>query len=590
MTKTSQPLPITGGPRGRGETALPLLLIVAALVILPNLILSQIAAHLRVDVADDQMFGYYGWRIAHGAAPYVDVWDNKPPGIYWLNALGMLLGGDSYGGVIALCVIALLVSHVAFFVIAASVYWRGAAALATVLASFYLTHSYYQGGTNRTETFLVAFELAAVAIYVRSHVRDRWWRYLLAGMLCGAAFLCKQVGLAAWGAMGLHTIWLMLTRQLPWWKGVRRGALLTAGVAVTLAVATLLLVSKGAFAAAWFATFTFNEAYFAVGSSSLSNLMWPHLRLQWDLWPVLKLPYLMALAAVIHAALWRFRPSRRPADVAERLAVRPPALPDPMILFLIWWAAAYYGALVSPSTLRHYLIPSIPPLLLLAGYLISVLKTEISLTDRFQERIWVVAAFVVLAYFAGDAGRYHFETTAKVWWERQPEWVDGHWTCKQSESEIVGREVARLTKPGETIQSWGYTPGVYLAARRPNTCRFTTTEKMGHVGELADFVGQELHDALSAAPPVAFVITGGDWFWITHPDYQPENPPNWVGLWLADFLNANYTMAADVSPANSFIFLRNDIAAQPDRQALIAASQFPPGPLTPEKARSFSDE
>ena len=131
------------------------------LLIAPIVTLSQLAAHNRIDVVDDQMFGYFGWRIAHGAVAYQDVWDNKPPGIYWTNALGFLIaGGESYGGVIALCVLAVGISLASFLLISASVYFRGAAAAATVLASFFLTHGFFQGATNRTETFLMAFELA----------------------------------------------------------------------------------------------------------------------------------------------------------------------------------------------------------------------------------------------------------------------------------------------------------------------------------------------------------------------------------------------------------------------------------------------
>src|SRR5262249_7279817 len=135
------------------ETPLALLLITMALVIGPIVAISQFAAYQRFDVVDDQMFGFFGWRIAHRGVIYRDLWDNKPPGIYWINALGFLLGGDNYAGVVALCAAALIAIHAFFFCICASVYFRGAAALATILASFFLTHGYFQGGTNRTETF-----------------------------------------------------------------------------------------------------------------------------------------------------------------------------------------------------------------------------------------------------------------------------------------------------------------------------------------------------------------------------------------------------------------------------------------------------
>jgi 4-amino-4-deoxy-L-arabinose transferase-like glycosyltransferase len=101
------------------QTSWPILITAMVLLILPIVTLSQLAAHNRVDVVDDQMFGYFGWRIAHGATVYEDVWDNKPPGIYWINALGFLIGGDSYAGVIFLCALAVVVMLVCFFVICA---------------------------------------------------------------------------------------------------------------------------------------------------------------------------------------------------------------------------------------------------------------------------------------------------------------------------------------------------------------------------------------------------------------------------------------------------------------------------------------
>ena len=80
-------MPLEPTPTSARPTPLPVLALALALVVIPIITVSQLAAHLRLDVVDDQMFGYYGWRIAHGATVYHDVWDNKPPGIYWINAV-----------------------------------------------------------------------------------------------------------------------------------------------------------------------------------------------------------------------------------------------------------------------------------------------------------------------------------------------------------------------------------------------------------------------------------------------------------------------------------------------------------------------
>lgn len=552
------PIPL---PAGESPTAWPVLVAAVALFVIPTVAISQVAAHWRIDVVDDQMFGYFGWRIAHGATVYRDVWDNKPPGIYWINALGFLLGGDSYAGVVALCVVALVAAHVAFFVIAASIYYRGAAAVATALAAFYLTHAYYQCGANRTETFLIPFELAAVAIYVRGFARDRWWKWYVAGACCGCAFLCKQVGLAAWGALGLHTIVCALARDIPLRAGVQRCLLLLGGAVTVVGLAAAALAAQSALHEALWATFGFNRAYFESGDSSLTSTLVNRHMLSWEIWPVLQLPILMATATVIHAGLWRLRPHLRPREVAEPLRAFGPACPRYVLLFGVWLGAAYWGAMISPHHFRHYLGPLIPPMMLLAGYLINVIQCETKLVKRLQQRAWVVAAFVAMGYFAAEAFQRNLEIYSKVYVARFELREPAEW-------ELIGDEVARLTGPQDTIQCEGYLPGVYLRARRENACRYTTTEKIGQlhknredgadpIGAARD-IAAELQRTLTARPPAAYVISAGSYDWIAR-SVQDDRTSGSYGRWLYQWLTANYTRVADVERFNVYIFKRNDL-------------------------------
>lgn len=533
-------------------TPLPLILAAVVLCTLPMIVLSQLAAHWRFDVVDDQMFGYFGWRIANGATVYVDVWDNKPPGIYWINALGFLISGDRYAGVIALCGVATVASLAAFFVICASVYYRGAAALTTILASFYLTHGFFQGGTNRTETFLVAFELVAVALYVRGFARDRNWKWLVAGLCCGCAFLCKQVGLAAWGVMGLHTILLVLMGDLNWRVGLRRCVLLAVGCAIPVGLAAAALAAQGALDDAIYATFEFNQAYFAAGSSRLldnfANRYW--LRQHMD--PILRVPMLLGVAGVLHALFWWVRPHLRPADIESPIKRFGAVCPRYFLLFCGWFGVAFYGAVLSPHAFEHYLVPVIPPLMLIAGYTINVLRTEIGTTRRMQQRIWVTLAFIVMIYGAVSAFDRHVEELSQVWVYRFEQGRRAEW-------EDLGDQVARLTRPDERIQCFGYMPGVYLHARRLNASRYTTTEKIGQLYYTpeAEAIRQEMIRTLSADPPAAIVMYAGEYLLLTNPGLT-DDPIDSLGQWLGPFLKQNYTVAFDYVPSNIYILMRND--------------------------------
>src|SRR5215211_5137336 len=48
---------------------------------------------------DSGVFLYVGWRFLNGDIPYRDVWDHKPPLIYFVDALGIALTPDSLWGV-----------------------------------------------------------------------------------------------------------------------------------------------------------------------------------------------------------------------------------------------------------------------------------------------------------------------------------------------------------------------------------------------------------------------------------------------------------------------------------------------------------
>lgn len=48
---------------------------------------------------DSGVFQYAGWQIVQGNVPYQDVWDHKPPIIFFVNALGLLISGNSSWGI-----------------------------------------------------------------------------------------------------------------------------------------------------------------------------------------------------------------------------------------------------------------------------------------------------------------------------------------------------------------------------------------------------------------------------------------------------------------------------------------------------------
>ncbi len=63
--------------------------------VLAVLISLQLAPSVIGQGRDSGTFAYTGWVIRNGGLPYVDAWDNKPPGVYYLDALAFELFGTS---------------------------------------------------------------------------------------------------------------------------------------------------------------------------------------------------------------------------------------------------------------------------------------------------------------------------------------------------------------------------------------------------------------------------------------------------------------------------------------------------------------
>ncbi|MCX6069001.1 MAG: hypothetical protein NT121_25185 [Chloroflexi bacterium] len=83
--------------KARIFTALELLLLLAIVfaVLLP---FSPVNSQ-SVPSRDSGVFLYTGWRVLHGEIPYLQLWDHKPPVIYYLDALGLLLTPESIWGI-----------------------------------------------------------------------------------------------------------------------------------------------------------------------------------------------------------------------------------------------------------------------------------------------------------------------------------------------------------------------------------------------------------------------------------------------------------------------------------------------------------
>lgn len=139
---------------------------------------------------DSGVFQYIGWRMLNGEVPYRDVWDHKPPLIFFVNALGLALGGGSRWGVWAIELASLVGANlIAFYLMRKA--WGPFPALFGTCCAALATVVVFDGG-NMTEEYALPLNFALLALYRKSETEGQRPGLVMAmGALTAAAFLLK---------------------------------------------------------------------------------------------------------------------------------------------------------------------------------------------------------------------------------------------------------------------------------------------------------------------------------------------------------------------------------------------------------------
>jgi hypothetical protein len=228
-----------------GVVAAALLVLVSIAVLLPN------HPTGREPAEDTGVFFYAAQRLLDGGAPYRDIWDHKPPGVYFVDAVGLALGGRVGVWVIQLAFLAAaaLASHLAlrreFGDVPAFV-----GSLAWLVASPRLFLE--QGQTNFVEFFALPLQFGALLLYTRPLTTSR---ALMIGVLGGAAMLFKPTLVGIWIAIGLVT--LVRRRR----AAVAPIAAIAIGAFVPLFLVVAWALSQGVLSAMIDQTLVYNRAY-----------------------------------------------------------------------------------------------------------------------------------------------------------------------------------------------------------------------------------------------------------------------------------------------------------------------------------------
>jgi hypothetical protein len=182
---------------------------VAVIVLEPNL------PGGRVPSEDAGVFFYAARDLLSGGVPYRDVWDHKPPLVYAIDAVGLLVAGPL--GVWLLQLVAL--AGAALLLMRAMRPWFSVipAAFGTLALLLASPRLFLEDGTQTSfvELFALPLQAAAFAIVAsRPEVRFGRRGAVALGALAGLAVLLKPTLVGTWVAIAIVLIWRERRRAL----------------------------------------------------------------------------------------------------------------------------------------------------------------------------------------------------------------------------------------------------------------------------------------------------------------------------------------------------------------------------------------
>jgi xanthosine utilization system XapX-like protein len=326
---------------------------------------------------DSGVFLYTGWRVIEGDIPYRDVWDHKTPGIFYIDALGLVIDSESLWGVWALEFVFLFAAAYIAYRLLEDLFSLPVAFLASLIWLFALAA--LLAGGNLTEEYGLPFQFGVLWLFYSSIKNNSWGkRAFWFGVLTAAAFLIRQTSV---GISVAAILWLVLDGVLSNKTKLILPTLLriAAGFFAVVLPVAVYFAANGAFDDLWSAAIEFN--FFYVAERGLADRINALLEGAGYLWQ----------GGILLAGLFGFAFAiftwRRGQKKVDSLSLFLQFLTLALLIEIVF-------VLLGGRPRAPYFIALLPVLALLAGYAIWLAHQWIA--ERSSKR-WQLAAVAALA-------------------------------------------------------------------------------------------------------------------------------------------------------------------------------------------------
>ena len=311
--------------------------------------------------------------ILKGNLPYVNYFDHKPPGVYYLLASFLALKNSIYAAKLGTMLFNMATAVVLFF-IGKKLWIKEVGILSDI---FYLTGLLvYEGYYVLTEPFLAFFSSLAILCFVEHYHTKKYPYLFLSGIMIGISMLFKQTGiLTLFGIFFFYLLEIIKSKRIV--LHIKDGTMLSMGFLLPIVLASFYFYSVNALNDLIYCVFSVN--LHSYGTNSIVAFLYYNYN---DLF-YFPLIWILSISGVVIAVVQHFKTYNKNQNKEIFISI--------MLIFS-----------AIPIVIRqypHYYIQILPFASLLASYTIFKLKEPMK-SILESDRLKIVAIFVILALIA----------------------------------------------------------------------------------------------------------------------------------------------------------------------------------------------
>jgi hypothetical protein len=473
------------------------------------LVLLRALPSLRYPLGRDQAtYCVVAQGLLHGRLLYRDLWDIKPPGIYYIYAVIVKIFGPVMWSIGIVDILWLLAISICIFHFAKRYLGAPAAAIAVVFnALWHCSWGYIHAA--QSETFITLFVFLACFILMSAQ-RENWRGNFAAGLMCGAAFWVKYNSAPFFPVLAFlpyldlsrfdqHPRRLQLT--VPWRVWFQRTLVIVAGFLVMIVAVLAYFWGVGAWPALKEGHFEVLPRYGVMFVQRMRHYPPYALTLtRFDLgvWTE------AVFGATLVIAWWR----------------REMRLIAPVVIMAV---AGFTSAASQPRLSSYSFETAYPFFAMLWGYVfVKLYEGFVYLRESFARRswrvagvlLWLVAAEVVYYPLPGYAFEIAEEYKGLAAWMHDPygsykRYSFPFYLEKLHDQIAIIDYLRKNSAPSEGVYVWGTAPLISFLTQRPSPSRFVSNHALispwGPVRWRQDLIAE-----LNRKPPRFIVVERHD--------------------------------------------------------------------------------